>query len=109
MVSESLVTNRKGRLTALVHFDSEKLKAFLESTDELKRTAHERLENLKKEILDYVNQKVSKFSRISEIDQQDEAFEKTATHKIKRYLYDGSKSKDSKSKDPKSSKPSHSR
>ena len=109
MVSESLVTNRKGRLTALVHFDSEKLKAFLESTDELKRTAHERLENLKKEILDYVNQKVSKFSRISEIDQQDEAFEKTATHKIKRYLYDGSKSKDSKSKDSKSSKPSHSR
>ena len=109
MVSESLVTNRKGRLTALVHFDSEKLKAFL-----LKRTAHERLENLKKEILDYVNQKVSKFSRISEIDQQDEAFEKTATHKIKRYLYDGtkskgSKSKDSKSKDSKSSKPSHSR
>lgn len=109
MVSESLVTNRKGRLTALVHFDSEKLKAFLESTDELKRTAHERLENLKKEILDYVNQKVSKFSRISEIDQQDEAFEKTATHKIKRYLYDGTKSKDSKSKDSKSSKPSHSR
>ena len=91
MVAESVVTSRKGRLTALVHFDSEKLKAFLESTDELKRTTQEKLENLKKEVLEYVNQKVSKFSRISEIDPQEEEFEKTATHKIKRYLYDGSR------------------
>lgn len=99
MVSESVVTSRKGRLTALVHFDSEKLKAFLESTDELKRTTHEKLEHLKKEIIEYVNQKVSKFSRISDIDQQEKAFEKTATHKIKRYLYDGSKSKDNNKKE----------
>lgn len=104
MVAESLVTNRKGRLTALVHFDSEKLKAFLESTDEFKRTTQEKLENLKKELLEYVNQKVSKFSRISEIDPQDQAFEKTATHKIKRYLYDGSKTSGKSSKDSKGSK-----
>lgn len=104
MVAESLVTNRKGRLTALVHFDSEKLKAFLESTDEFKRTTQEKLENLKKELLEYVNQKVSKFSRISEIDPQDQAFEKTATHKIKRYLYDGSKTSVKSSKDSKGSK-----
>lgn len=104
MVAESLVTNRKGRLTALVHFDSEKLKAFLESTDEFKRTTQEKLENLKKELLEYVNQKVSKFSRISEIAPQDQAFEKTATHKIKRYLYDGSKTSGKSSKDSKGSK-----
>ena len=104
MVAESVVTSRKGRLTALVHFDSEKLKAFLESTDELKRTTQEKLENLKKEVLDYVNQKVSKFSRISEIDPQEEEFEKTATHKIKRYLYDGSKTSGKSSKDSKGSK-----
>ena len=104
MVAESLVTNRKGRLTALVHFDSEKLKAFLESTDEFKRTTQEKLENLKKELLEYVNQKVSTFSRISEIDPQDQAFEKTATHKIKRYLYDGSKTSGKSSKDSKGSK-----
>ena len=98
MVAESLVTNRKGRLTALVHFDSEKLKAFLESTDEFKRTTQEKLENLKKELLEYVNQKVSKF------DPQEEEFEKTATHKIKRYLYDGSKTSGKSSKDSKGSK-----
>ena len=94
MVAESVVTSRKGRLTALVHFDSEKLKAFLEAKDEFRRTTQEKLENLKKEVLEYVNQKVSKFSRISEIDPQEKEFEKTATHKIKRYLYDGSRSKD---------------
>ena len=104
MVAESVVTSRKGRLTALVHFDSEKLKAFLEAKDELKRTTQEKLENLKKEVLDYVNQKVSKFSRISEIDPQEEEFEKTATHKIKRYLYDGSKTPGKSAKDTKSSK-----
>lgn len=98
MVSESIVTNRKGRLTALVHFDSEKLKSFLESTDGIKRSTHEKLEHLKKEILEYVNQKVSKFSRISEIDPQDKEFEKTATRKIKRYLYDGSRDKKEKNK-----------
>lgn len=101
MVAESVVTSRKGRLTALVHFDSEKLKAFLEAKDELKRTTQEKLENLKKEILDYVNQKVNKFSRISEIDPQEKEFEKTATHKIKRYLYDGSKASGKSSKDSK--------
>ena len=102
--STTIIGPSGGRLTALVHFDSEKLKAFLESTDELKRTTQEKLENLKKEVLDYVNQKVSKFSRISEIDPQEEEFEKTATHKIKRYLYDGSKTPGKSSKDSKGSK-----
>lgn len=88
LVEESVVTTRKGKLTALVHFNSEKLQAFLDAKDELKRSTSEKLENLKKEILDYVNQKVSKFSKISEIKEQAEEFEKTATKKIKRFLYD---------------------
>lgn len=88
MVNESVVTTRKGHLTALVHFDSEKLKAFLEAKDEFKRSTQEKLEALKKEVLEYVNQKVSKFSKISEINEQPEEFEKTATRKIKRFLYE---------------------
>ena len=40
-----------------------------------------------KEIQEYVNSKVNKFSKISIIELQEQAFEKTATHKIKRYLY----------------------
>ena len=98
MVNESIVTTRKGRLTALVHFDSEKLKAFLEAKDEFKRSTQEKIEELKKEILEYVNQKVSKFSKISEINEQPEEFEKTATRKIKRFLYDENNKKDIKKK-----------
>jgi long-chain acyl-CoA synthetase len=87
-VSESLVTKRKGKLTALVHFDTEKIKSWWDSaTNEWKEEYSEKLENLKKEILDYVNEKVSKFSKVSEIDVQKEEFEKTATKKIKRFLY----------------------
>ena len=36
---------------------------------------------------DYVNEKVRKFSKVSEINIQKEEFEKTATKKIKRFLY----------------------
>ena len=79
LVLESLVTeNKKGKLTAFVRFNQEKLDAFLNTT---------KFENLKKEILDYVNEKVNKFSRISDVEKQDGEFEKTATMKIKRYLY----------------------
>ena len=44
-------------------------------------------DTLKKEVAEYVNSRVNKFSRITEIYIQHEAFQKTATSKIKRYLY----------------------
>lgn len=87
LVSESIVTEERGKLKALVHFNSEKLAAFLATKDELTKTAQEKIENLKKEIMDYVNEKVSKFSKISDVTEHEEEFEKTATQKIKRYLY----------------------
>lgn len=87
LVSESLVKEEKGRLTALIHFNQEKIQAFLSAKDDLKNSAQEKMDNLKKDILDYVNQKVSRFSKISEINEQENEFEKTATQKIKRFLY----------------------
>lgn len=93
LVEESLVKENKGRLEALVHFNQEKLKAFLEESrenrEEFKKQAQEKIEQLKAEILEFVNEKVSKFSRISTLHEQKEEFEKTATKKIKRYLYTG--------------------
>lgn len=93
MVSESIVTKRKGKLIALVHFDQEKLKKKLSQTSD---EYQEKFENLKKEVLEYVNEKVSKFSRLSEIKEQLEEFEKTATKKIKRYKYNEDKDSDKK-------------
>ena len=37
--------------------------------------------------MDFVNAKVSRFSRISEVVEEKEEFVKTPTHKIKRFLY----------------------
>ena len=71
-VDESLVVQRGGRMVALVR---------------LKDGCHDKIDCLKKEIMDYVNRQVSRFSRISEIEFIKEAFEKTATHKIRRMKY----------------------
>ena len=44
-------------------------------------------ENLKKEVVDYVNSKVNRFSRISEVVEEKQEFVKTPTQKIRRFLY----------------------
>ena len=48
---------------------------------------NEKLESVKKNLLEYVNSRVNKSSRLSEIVEQTVPFEKTATQKIKRFLY----------------------
>ena len=44
-------------------------------------------EEKKKEVLDFVNSKVNKFSRISEVVEEKDGFVKTPTQKIKRAIY----------------------
>ena len=94
-ISDSLVTEQSGQLVALVHFDREKIEATLGSWREQwanKREAWEaRTEQLKKEIKEFVNAKVSKFSRISEVVEEKEEFVKTPTLKIRRFLYNNRK------------------
>lgn len=83
-ISDSIVTECEGRLVALVHFNSEELEARFENWRE---GMGERMEQLKKEILEYVNAKVNRFSRISEVVEERDGFAKTPTQKIKRFLY----------------------
>ncbi len=127
MVSESVVTENKGKLVARVYLNPERLKAlkeakeeaiaayyetkesisksFEEKREEFSKTKEElihsydekreeiikafnaKLEQIKKEISEYVNSRVNKFSKISSVHDHPEQFEKTATHKIKRYKY----------------------
>ena len=49
----------------------------------------EDLEAKKAAILEFVNSRVSNFSKIRSVEVQKEPFVKTATHKIKRFLYTG--------------------
>ena len=82
-ISESLVIERNGQLIALVQFNDNVIDWNLEGKDKF----IEDLEARKKAILEFVNSRVSKFSKIRSVEVQKEPFTKTATHKIKRFLY----------------------
>ncbi len=87
LVLESLVVLNKGRLVALVHFNYEQIEAIHKFNEELVINLHERVGKVKVELLDFVNNRVNKSSKILEIIEQQVPFEKTATQKIKRYIY----------------------
>ena len=87
-VLESIVVEKKGKLVALVHLNYEELeKQFNNIKEEAVQFAKDKTEELVQELKDYVNERVNKFSRIYTIQLQTLPFEKTATQKIKRYLY----------------------
>lgn len=87
-INESIVVERGGRLVALVHFDDNVLDWNTENQDKL---LYE-LEKKKQEILEFVNSHVNKNSKIKEVEVEKEPFAKTATLKIKRFLYKDKKS-----------------
>ena len=101
-ITESLVTEQEGHLVALVHFNTDALEAKFDEWKEeyhIKRNEWEQeWEKWKvektKEILDFVNSKVNKFSRISEVVEEKDGFVKTPTQKIKRALYYNRKKKE---------------
>ena len=61
--------------------------AYLAKKEEAKKALEHKMKEWEKDIQQYVNNKVNKFSKISQVELRTEAFEKTATQKIKRYLY----------------------
>lgn len=82
-VNESLVVQRDGKLVALVKFDDNILDWNLEGEDKFIKSLEER----RKAVMDYVNSHVNKNSKIGEVNVKKEPFVKTATLKIKRFLY----------------------
>ncbi len=86
-VDESLVVERDGKLVALVQLNKNVLDWDQESEDRL----FEKLESRKKAILNYVNKKVNRSSKVAEVEVVKEPFEKTATQKIRRFKYKGGK------------------
>ncbi|MBO7197549.1 MAG: AMP-binding protein [Tidjanibacter sp.] len=84
LVTESIVVADKGTLVALVALDKEKLE---EALSEFKDNVSNKYDELMKEIREYVNSRVGKFARVSQVEEQKDGFEKTPTQKIKRFLY----------------------
>lgn len=86
-IGESLVVQRDGKLVALVQFNDNIIDWNLEGQDKF----IEDIEARQKAILDFVNSKVSRFMNIKSVEIQKEPFIRTATHKIKRFLYEKKK------------------
>ena len=89
-VLESVVVEQKGKLVALVHFNYEELeKQFEHFKDEARQQVEKKVEEMKAELQQFVNSQVNRYSRLQSVIVQDTPFEKTATKKIKRFLYQG--------------------
>jgi long-chain acyl-CoA synthetase len=87
-VAESLVIQQKGKLVAYVHLNMEELeKKYQNLREDWSRQFEEKKEELLLELMVYVNSKVNKFSQINKVVLQPVPFQKTATLKIKRFLY----------------------
>jgi long-chain acyl-CoA synthetase len=91
LVNESLVMEYKGKLTARVHLNMELLEEQVqhlkENAAEFQKQLQVKVDEALAELLIYVNQQVSRYSKLQLIIQQVQPFEKTATLKIKRFLY----------------------
>ncbi|MBN2236815.1 MAG: AMP-binding protein, partial [Bacteroidales bacterium] len=98
-VVESIVIEQKGKLVAMVHFNREELELKIRSMttdisskvdgaiDEITAKVDAAIAELAKELHQYVNTHVNRMSRIQQLVIQPDPFQKTATKKIKRYLY----------------------
>ncbi|MBO4595164.1 MAG: AMP-binding protein [Bacteroidales bacterium] len=82
-VSESLVMERGGKLVALVKFEDNVLDWDLEGEEKF----YEAIEARKKALMERINKLVGKNSQISEVNAVKDPFEKTATQKIRRFVY----------------------
>ena len=94
-VVESLVVQQKGKLVALVHLNMEELEKKYQTLkldvarqkQDMSNLIEDKKNELIAELLEYVNSKVSKYSQINKVVVQPVPFQKTATLKIKRFLY----------------------
>lgn len=87
-VVESLVVQQKGKLVALVHINTEELeKKYQILKHDVTKQVEDKVEDVLNELQAYVNSQVNKFSQINKVILQPVPFQKTATLKIKRFLY----------------------
>ena len=93
-VAESVVTEEDGKLIALVHFDTSALEEYYDEFKHKMAVSKEQLslkmEEVKRDVMEYVNSKVNRFSKITKVVDNEGEFEKTPTKKIRRFIYDRS-------------------
>lgn len=87
-VVDSLVVQQKGKLVALVQINMEELeKKYQILKQDMTRQVEDKVDEVLSELKECVNSQVNKFSQIQKVVLQPVPFQKTATLKIKRFLY----------------------
>ena len=86
-VVESLVLENNSQIEAWVYPDYEFIDDQTSGESRLDRRAY--IENLLETLRGELNEQLPKASRVAKVFERREPFIKTATHKIKRYLYNG--------------------
>jgi len=86
-VTESLVLENNGQVEAWIYPDYEFIDEQTAGGSRLDRRAH--IEGLLEALRVEVNEQLPKASRLARVFERRDPFIKTATHKIKRYLYHG--------------------
>lgn len=86
-VVESLLIENNGQIEAWVYPDYEFIDDQTAGSSRAERRAF--IENLLESMRKDLNEQLPKSSRLAKVFERREPFIKTATHKIKRYLYDG--------------------
>jgi long-chain acyl-CoA synthetase len=94
-VVESVVVQQKGKLVALVHINREELEKkyqilkqdMTRQKQDMTRHVEDKVDEVLTELQEYVNSQVNKFSQIQKVVSHPVPFQKTATMKIKRFLY----------------------
>lgn len=84
-VVESLVRERNNRLEALIYLDYELIDAETRGKDQSRQLDY--IADILAEIKKQVNQQLPQYAQLAQTNEHREPFTKTATHKIKRYLY----------------------
>ncbi|HRZ41377.1 MAG TPA: AMP-binding protein [Bacteroidales bacterium] len=87
-VKESLVVEKSGKLTGLVHLDYEAIEENLRQLyDDASEIIREKVQEILRDIQEQVNQHVNKYSKLQVVVEQTQPFERTPSQKIKRFLY----------------------
>ena len=87
-VVESIVVEKKGKLVALVHVNREDIEQrYKQFKEEFTLIIEKKIDEWRNELHDYINSRVNKFSKVQRVEVHTTPFEKTATQKIKRFLY----------------------
>ncbi|MDW7681689.1 MAG: AMP-binding protein, partial [bacterium] len=86
-VLESLVYEKNRRIIARIHLDYETLSLEFRAQKLNETQIRQRIARILDDVKQNVNSNIADYSRIHEVIEQPEPFEKTPTQKIKRYLY----------------------